>query len=109
MNEVCNAAVASNEKDGKVGTTFITPPDENGETDEDSAGEEEKANPGIVCFSRNMLEAEAEIVGNQAGNSTLNKKQKHMEKKQNKWRNGAVERLNNLQLLVTMKSQNMII
>ena len=109
MNEVYDAAVALNEKDGKVGTTFITPPDENGDTDEYSAGEEEKANPGIVCFSRNMLEAEAEIVVNQADNTTLNKKQKHMEKKQNKWRKGDVEKLNNLQLLVTMKSQKMII
>ena len=56
LNEACDAAVALSEEDGKI---FITPPDENNNIDEDSAGEE--ANPGIKHFSRNMLEAETEI------------------------------------------------
>ena len=37
-------------------TIFITPPDKNDDADEDSAGEED-TNPGIVHFSRNILEA----------------------------------------------------
>ena len=39
-----------------------------------------------------MLEAEAEIVLNEADNDTLNKKQKHKKKKQYKWRKGDVEK-----------------
>ena len=76
LNEACDAAVALSEEDGKDVTTFITPPDENDDTDEDPTGEEE-ANPGTVYFSRNMLEAEAEIVVKEADNDTLNKKQKY--------------------------------
>ena len=57
-----------------------------------------------------MLEAETEIVLNEADNDTLNKNQKHKKKKQLisggklTWK-----KLNNLQLLVTMESQKMII
>ena len=76
MNETCDAAVALSEEDGKDVTIFATPPDENDDTDEDQTGEEEE-NPGTVYFYRNMLEAEAEIVVNEADNDTLNKKQKH--------------------------------
>ena len=54
LNEACDAAVALSEEDGKNVTIFITPPDQNDDTDEDSAGEEE-INPGIVHFSRNMF------------------------------------------------------
>ena len=75
LNEACDAAVALIEKDGKDVTIFIMPPDENDDKDEDLVGEE--ANPGNVHFSSNMLEAEAEIVVNEANNDTLNKKQKY--------------------------------
>ena len=85
-------AIALSKEDGKDVAIFITPPDENGDTDEDAAGEEE-ANPGIVHFFRNMLEAEAEIiVVNGADNDTLNKKQKHKKKKQYKCRKEDVEK-----------------
>ena len=80
LNEACDAAVALSEEDGKDVTIFITPPNENDDKDEDSA-EEEEANPGIVHFSRNILEAEAEVVVNKADNDTLNEKQKHKKKK----------------------------
>lgn len=72
-------------------TIFLTPPDENDDTDEDSAGKEE-ANPGLVHFSRNMPEAETEMVKNEADNGTLNKRQKHKKRKQYKWRKGDVEK-----------------
>ena len=49
LNEACDAAVESSEEDGKDVTIFIMSPDENDDTDEDSAGEEE-ANLGIVHF-----------------------------------------------------------
>ena len=94
LNEACDAAVALSEEDGKDVTIFITPPDENDDTDKDSAGEEE-ANPGTVHFSRNILEAEAETEVNEADNETLNKKQHKY-----KWREG-----NNIRS--PMKSQKM--
>ena len=72
-------------------TIFITPPEQNNDTDKDSTGEEE-ANNGIVHFPRNMLEAVAEIVVNEADNNALNKKQKHKKKKQYKWRKGDIEK-----------------
>ena len=74
LNEAWDAAIALSEEDGKDLTIFITPPVENDDTEEDSAGEE--ANPGIVHFFRNMLETEADIVVNEADSDTLNKKQK---------------------------------
>ena len=62
-------------------TTFITPPEEN---NEDSA--EEEINPWIAHFSRNMPEAEAEIVIKEADSDTQQKaKKKKMKKKQCKW------------------------
>ena len=71
LNEACDAAVALSEEDGKDVTIFITPPNENDDKEEDSA-EEEEANPGIAHFSRNIVEAEAEVVVNEADNDTLN-------------------------------------
>ena len=67
LNKACDNAVALSEEDGKDVAIFITSPVENDDADEDSAGEE--TNPRIVDFSRNVLEAEAEIVVN----VTLNK------------------------------------
>ena len=61
-------------------TTFITPPEEN---NEDSA--EEEINPRIAHFSRNMPEAEAEIVIKEADSNTQQKAKKKMKKKQCKW------------------------
>ena len=57
LNEVYAAAVAFSEEDVKDVTIFITPA-ENEDVYEYSAGE---GIPGIVDFSRNMLQAEAEI------------------------------------------------
>ena len=68
-------------------TIFITPSDENDDADEDSAGEED-TNPGIVHFSRNILEARDRGRMEEADNDTLNKKQNHKKKKQYKWRKG---------------------
>ena len=57
LNEVYAAAVSFSEEDVKDVTIFITPA-ENEDVYEYSAGE---GIPGIVDFSRNMLQAEAEI------------------------------------------------
>ena len=57
LNEVYAAAVAFSEEDVKDVAIFITPA-ENEDVYEYSAGE---GIPGIVDFSRNMLQAEAEI------------------------------------------------
>lgn len=75
-------------------TIFLTPPDENDDTDEDSAGKEE-ANPGLVHFSRNMPEAETEMVKNEVDNISGGKVT---------WKNH-----NNVQFLVSKKSQKLII
>lgn len=69
----------------------------------------EQENSGIVHFSTNMLEFEAEIVVNEADNDTLNKKWKQKLKKQYKWQKGNLKKLKNLQFSVTMNSQKMII
>ena len=90
MNEACDVVVALSE-DGKVVTIFITPPVGNDDTVEYAAGKEE-ANPEIVHFSRNMPEAEAEIVMNEAGRNTPNKKQKQTKKKQYKWLKGDLKK-----------------
>ena len=89
-------------------TIFLTPPDENDDTDEDSTGKEE-ANPGLVHFSRNMPEAETEMVKNEADNGTLKKRQKH--KKGNNISGGKVTWKNhdNVQFLVSKKSEKLII
>ena len=75
LNEVYAAAVAFSEEDVKYVTIFITPPAENEDVYEYSAGE---GIPGIVDFSRNMLQAEAEITVNEASD-TFNKKAKTKE------------------------------
>ena len=80
LNEACDTAVQLNEEDGKDVTIFITPPKDNNETDKDSAGEEE-TNLVIAHFFRGMLEAEAEIVVNEADNDAANNEQKHKQKK----------------------------
>lgn len=86
-------------------TTFITPPEEN---NEDSA--EEEINPWIAHFSRNMPEAEAEIVIKEADSDTQQKAKKKKWKRNNvNGKNMTWKKLKNLQFPKTMKPQKMIL